>query len=69
MSDPVMKTLIRPEKDTFLAEENPFESMMERFDLAPDRAFDVLSRLSQHRNLKLRQLAEQIVHTRVVPKE
>jgi GAF domain-containing protein len=43
--------------------------LMERFDLAPDRAFDVLSRLSQHRNLKLRQLAEQIVHTRVVPKE
>jgi glutamate dehydrogenase (NAD(P)+) len=25
---------IRPEKDTFLAEENPFEAMMERFDLA-----------------------------------
>ena len=26
--------IIRPDKDTFLAEENPFESMMERFDLA-----------------------------------
>jgi len=26
--------IIRPEKDTFLAEENPFESMMERFDHA-----------------------------------
>ena len=25
---------IRPEKDTFLAEENPFEAMMERFDYA-----------------------------------
>ncbi|SER95911.1 GAF domain-containing protein [Pedococcus cremeus] len=42
--------------------------LMERFDLSPDRAFGVLSRLSQHRNLKLRQLAEQIVHTREVPK-
>src|SRR5215472_9306528 len=26
--------IIRPEKDTFLAEENPFEAMMERFDYA-----------------------------------
>ncbi|OLC78280.1 MAG: amino acid dehydrogenase [Gemmatimonadetes bacterium 13_1_40CM_4_69_8] len=26
--------MIRPEKDTFLAEENPFEAMMERFDHA-----------------------------------
>src|SRR5438067_777336 len=37
MSDPAIKTerqLIRPEKDTFLAEENPFEAMMERFDNA-----------------------------------
>jgi len=37
MSDPAIKTerqLIRPEKDTFLAEENPFEAMMERFDHA-----------------------------------
>lgn len=42
--------------------------LMERFDLAPDRAFGVLSRLSQHKNLKLRQLAEQIVQTRTVPK-
>src|SRR5438034_5566085 len=25
---------IRPDKDTFLAEENPFEAMMERFDHA-----------------------------------
>ncbi len=31
MSQPA---IIRPDKDTFLAEENPFESMMERFDLA-----------------------------------
>ena len=37
MSDPAIKTdrpVIRPEKDTFLAEENPFEAMMERFDHA-----------------------------------
>src|SRR6266850_747869 len=31
MSQPA---IIRPDKDTFLAEENPFESMMERFDIA-----------------------------------
>ena len=29
--------LIRPEKDTFLPEENPFESMMARFDEAAER--------------------------------
>jgi len=37
MTDPAIKTErhgIRPEKDTFLAEENPFEAMMERFDHA-----------------------------------
>ena len=44
MSDPAIKSdpqpahpappLIRPDKDTFLAEENPFEAMMERFDHA-----------------------------------
>jgi len=28
--------LIRPEKDTFLPDENPFESMMARFDVAAD---------------------------------
>lgn len=42
--------------------------LMERFDLAPERAFSVLSRLSQQKNVKLRQLAEQIVTTRTVPK-
>ena len=42
--------------------------LMERFDLVPDRAFAVLSRLSQQKNVKLRQLAEQIVETRTVPK-
>src|SRR3989440_6115822 len=39
MSEPAIKppsppTIIRPDKDTFLAEENPFEAMMERFDHA-----------------------------------
>lgn len=41
--------------------------LMERFDLAPDRAFSVLSRLSQQRNVKLRALAEEIVDTRTLP--
>ena len=31
MSEPA---IIRPDKQTFLAEENPFEAMMERFDHA-----------------------------------
>ena len=32
MSEPVMGAteVIRPDKETFLAEENPFEAMMER---------------------------------------
>jgi glutamate dehydrogenase (NAD(P)+) len=38
MSEPAIQPLghpgIRPDKDTFLAEENPFEAMMERFDHA-----------------------------------
>lgn len=42
--------------------------LMERFDLTPDRAFDLLTRISQNKNLKLRQIAEQIVQTRTVPK-
>ncbi len=41
--------------------------LMERFDLTPDRAFAVLSRLSSQRNVKLRQLAEEIVRTRALP--
>ena len=41
--------------------------LMERFNLEPDRAFSVLSRMSQQKNVKLRQLAEQIVTTRTVP--
>jgi glutamate dehydrogenase (NAD(P)+) len=31
------QALIRPEKDTFLSEENPFEAMMSRFDYAAQR--------------------------------
>jgi glutamate dehydrogenase (NAD(P)+) len=37
MSEPAttsQRHIIRPDKDTFLAEENPFEAMMERFDHA-----------------------------------
>ena len=29
--------IIRPDKDTFLSEENPFEAMMSRFDYAAER--------------------------------
>jgi glutamate dehydrogenase (NAD(P)+) len=29
--------VIRPDKDRFLAEENPFEAMMSRFDYAAQR--------------------------------
>ena len=35
--------------------------LMERFDIDADRAFDVLRRYSQDRNIKLRLIAEQIV--------
>ena len=41
--------------------------LMERFGMAPDHAFSVLSRLSQQTNVKLRHLAEQIVRTRTLP--
>jgi hypothetical protein len=42
--------------------------LMERFDLGPDRAFGLLGRISQNKNVKLRQLAEQVVQTRILPK-
>ena len=42
--------------------------LMERFEMPSDRAFGLLSKISQDNNLKLRQLAEQIVQTRAVPK-
>lgn len=35
--------------------------VMERFDLTEDRAFAFLSRLSSHRNVKLRQVARELV--------
>ncbi|MFL5493988.1 MAG: Glu/Leu/Phe/Val family dehydrogenase [Gemmatimonadales bacterium] len=36
-SRPTSQFVIRPEKDTFLNEENPFEAMMSRFDYAAQR--------------------------------
>lgn len=41
--------------------------LMERYGLDEDRAFEVLRRYSQNRNLKLRQVAEQLVETRSLP--
>jgi GAF domain-containing protein len=41
--------------------------LMERFDLDPGRAFSVLSRMSQQNNVKIRELAQQIVTTRKIP--
>ncbi|GAA1724043.1 GAF and ANTAR domain-containing protein [Aeromicrobium alkaliterrae] len=38
--------------------------LMERFDIDADRAFAVLSRVSQQRNIKLRSLAEDLVANR-----
>lgn len=41
--------------------------LMERFDLSPEAAFDVLRRISSHHNVKLRDLAADVVRTREVP--
>jgi GAF domain-containing protein len=41
--------------------------LMERFDLDADRAFEVLKRYSQDRNLKLRDVAKTLVETRRLP--
>lgn len=41
--------------------------LMERYGLDQDRAFDVLRRYSQDRNVKLRDVAEQIVADRELP--
>lgn len=38
--------------------------LMERFDISVDRAFEVLRRYSQTRNLKLRAIAEEVVERR-----
>ena len=37
--------------------------LMERHRLTPEQAFDRLRRLSQQRNVKLRDLAEQLIYT------
>jgi GAF domain-containing protein len=42
--------------------------LMERFDIPPDQAFAVLRRVSQHRNVKLNRVAEELVRTRETPK-
>lgn len=41
--------------------------VMERFAIDEERAFAVLTRLSQHRNEKLRDVAEAVVHDRLPP--
>ncbi|GAB3026408.1 transcription antitermination regulator [Nocardioides flavus (ex Wang et al. 2016)] len=41
--------------------------VMERYGLDEDRAFSVLRRLSSHQNVKLRDLAAQLVETRRLP--
>ncbi len=41
--------------------------LMERFDLSADQAFAVLRRVSQHGNVKLNRIAEDLVRTRETP--
>ncbi|TDE16021.1 GAF and ANTAR domain-containing protein [Jiangella asiatica] len=41
--------------------------LMERFDLDADRAFALLRRYSQHKNVKLRNVAQQVIDTRQLP--
>ncbi len=41
--------------------------LMERFGLTPDQAFAVLRRVSQHQNVKLNRVAEELVRTGVTP--
>lgn len=43
--------------------------MMERFGLDRDRAFALLTRLSSHQNIKLREVAAEIVRTRQLPEQ
>ncbi|WP_310962059.1 GAF and ANTAR domain-containing protein [Nocardioides terrisoli] len=43
--------------------------LMERFDIDADRAFSVLRRYSQTRNVKLRVIAEDVVASRTLPPE
>jgi GAF domain-containing protein len=41
--------------------------LMERYDLDPDRAFEVLKRFSQQNNRKLRDVAQELIDTRQLP--
>jgi GAF domain-containing protein len=41
--------------------------LMERYDLDPDRSFEVLRRYSQHHNVKLREVARQVVDHGTLP--
>ena len=41
--------------------------LMERFGIPPDQAFAVLRRVSQHRNVKLNRVAEDLVRTGDTP--
>jgi AmiR/NasT family two-component response regulator len=41
--------------------------LMERFDLQPAQAFAVLTRLSQHNNIRLHLVAAELVKTRTLP--
>jgi len=41
---------------------------MERFDLDDERAFEVLRRYSQDNNRKLRDVAQELVDTRKLPR-
>lgn len=43
--------------------------VMARYELEPDRAFDVLRRYSQHHNVKLRDVAQLVVDRRGLPQE
>jgi GAF domain-containing protein len=43
--------------------------LVERYDLAPDAAFQVLVRLSQHHNVKLREVARMLVEDGALPDE
>jgi GAF domain-containing protein len=43
--------------------------LVERYDLRPDAAFQVLVRLSQHHNVKLREVARMLVEDGVLPDE
>lgn len=42
--------------------------LMERFGISSDQAFAVLRRVSQHRNVKLNRIAEELVRTRETPR-